>query len=368
MSSALRVLVTGCVLLCLVAPVRPAAGQDQLATEIVMLAGELSATQQAEVRSYVTHWAQPLLQAPSVTAVTDARNRLLEPVRRPRAGDGFKQAYSTAAAAVLSQAPNASTDAARLNAFIVIGQLRGSAAMELAAKGVDDANAGVRYWAAKAIAQQTGASTSVGAGTATTLVEALVPAVRKETEPYVREQLYLALGGMRAPKAREAVVKVLNERLTTHVQKGLDEGLRGEVSAMQRAQLGLVLDFNQGRATAVEIREFAIVVAKYLQVVALAAQDGRPMGATVRPVVEQLAQLGENLLTWAVKTTEPQARIGPKIYAPLKSGNVPAFVLAVFDWVGTATSPGVLQKTKINISLDELKLPQAPAPKASATE
>lgn len=338
----------------------PLRAQDALPTDLVMNAQELTADQIDTVRRYARRWAQPLLAGETLEATTIARDKLLEPLRRPSAGEAFVRAYSTVVATTLEPAPRHASPLVRLNTMVVVGQLTGPAAVQLAAQALHDENTGVRYWAAKAIAQATGSGPTLPDDLANDLTKELVGAISAENDAYTREQMSLALGGLRSPAARQAMLDMLNNRLKTYVQRGLTEDLRGEVSGLQRSQQGLIVDVIRNRASHAEVRRFVIVVAKYLQVIARAVQSEQAMDESVRPICAELIDQSEQMLNWAVKRFDPQhVGEGPELTAPFKTGQMPQFVLAVYDWIGTPNTPGLLQTTKINIPTEDVQPPAA---------
>ncbi len=338
-------------------------GQEMLSTDLVMAADDLAADQLDKVRSYVSRWSQQLLAGKGVAEVSEARKKLQEPLRRPSAGAGFIPAYTQLILVALDGAPRHADALVRLNAMVVVGQLKGPGVVTLAARSVNDKHAGVRYWASKAIANGTGGvAVLIEAPVAKVVTKALVDAITAERDPYVCEQMCVALGGLRSPEARAAMLKVLDTRLQQYMVKGLSTDLRGEVSGLQRAQQGLIIDVLQKRAPLEEVRQFVTVVGKYLQVIAIAAQSDQGIASDVMPICIDLVGQSEQLLSWAVKQFDPNfSGKMPEIHTAIKAGLVPQFVLGVYDWVGSTTAPGLLQTTKINIPLKQLQLPAAKA-------
>lgn len=204
------------------------AQQTRIPPEALTATDSHSTEEKRAIADYIREWSGLLAEAatnPVVSddKVADARNRLLEPVRKPGTSDFFKNRYSQAAAEALEPVLDSDRLIVRLNAMIVVTRFTHESAIPLAEKGLKDPSPSVRYWAAKAIANMAESRNSQGepilpTRLKLTLLRTLNDAGRTETSSEVLLQTVKAMVLMDVPTAPVRVLELVDARIPYHLE------------------------------------------------------------------------------------------------------------------------------------------------------
>lgn len=185
-----------------------------LSTEVVMSSVSLSSNQQNQVNEYVTNGMDKLLSG-EPSAISEGRQRLLDPFTLPGVTELFLAAYSPAISRELisREVLNQDNPLVRTNAMIVASRLSDGGVVLLIQQGLKDKAASVRYWAAAA-AGNTGSRLNTGDQKA--ILRALNNSWEKEASISVLEKILVAMDALNTPEAAQQLLLVLNHRVDIH--------------------------------------------------------------------------------------------------------------------------------------------------------
>lgn len=351
-------------LLVAVAPAAMAQRQ-RLADAVVSNPGPLPQQAVDAIETYVKTWATQMLEAESDQAVVEARRQLLEPVQRQapvQTTDVVRDAIGRAAAAMLEPAIRSERELVRLNALIVLSQMPTGDSAPILTAGLIDDNRGIRYWAAKAIAEigqfaQPGQSLFTAARQRG-LLQALNKVMPTETSAMVLEQMYRALGSLTLPEAQKSLLDILAQRVRLHVQK-VNPGLRADVKGINNLYSRLIVQQAVGNEVDQPLRRLIAVVAQYQLVVARGLQAGE-VDPDLMPVCINLIEIVNDIFSNMLKHFDPSHAAGPSLIAPARAGQYPVLLLNTLDWVGDPSQdkPGILTNSQIAIPMQQLRLPK----------
>ena len=342
----------------------PVAAQapEKIRAEVLMVDRPLVESETDLIRRYVERWAGQLIAGRSPQSVAAARTKLLDPSTNRLATDYFREGYSAAAATALAPGLSEDNPIVRFNALIVAGEIGSRYMVDLFIEGFDDANAAVRYWAARAVAMAMEPTAEVGteltAEDQSRVLTAVTGAMEEEQSPLVIEQMYRALSRLTIAEARTAVLDKLEQRLSTH-RAGLTNGLRADLEGLRGLQTQLIVLGARGEDVLAPMKRLAAIAGKYLLVVGEALHGGQ-VGADVRPVGGSVIETGEQILKSYLDMVSDLDVSQSPIVQPLKQGQLDQMMLHIFDWVGGENSPGILT---IHGEIDrEALAPPAPEP------
>jgi len=341
----------------------PASAQRQrLSDDLLQNAGPLQQSVTNNIETYVEFWSDQLNTAESVKQVVEAREQLLEPIKRQspvQATEVIRDAIARAAAAMLEPAIESDKNYVRLNALIVLAQMPTGASAPVYVAGLQDDNRSIRYWAAKGIAEMSAYAESGQSlftqQQQTALLDELKKVMTAETSDMVLEQMYRALASMTIPEAQSALLDVLSERVKLHV-KQVNPGLRADTKGLSNLYSRLLTQQAVGNNVDKPLRRLTAVAGQLIHVVAKAYQTGEVPQA-LQPVVLELTQVVQDVFTNVLTQFDPDHNPGPALVAPLKSGQGDVFLLNALDWADPE-KPGILVSSKIGIPADQLRLPE----------
>jgi hypothetical protein len=255
-------------------------------------AADITPDKQEAIDAYVKAHAKKICDGSA--QLKDGRDALLEPVRLPVSTPVFKEAYGRTVLNQLKACADSPNNVVRLNVMVVAAEMPVGAVAEVVVKHISDGDIGVRYWAAKAVADVGGRSGDTPVFNPSqqgALLKALQAVMPKETNALALEQEYRAMGSLSIPEADAALLNVLNSRVALLVA-GNFEGLRADMAGIDKFKTRLVFADAQGKQIDTVLRDFLAVTGKYLVVTGRqlaagkVADDQRPIAAELVRVVE----------------------------------------------------------------------------------
>lgn len=316
------------------------------------------------IQNYAGYWGKVLNSAVTPQSVSDARERVIEPLRRdltPVVREEYAQDVLDAVKGTVA-APNL---VLRMNGLIVASQLPTGAVSSMCLKGLTDPSPAVRYWAGKALADVSSRSTPgqpiFDNAQQKTILAALQKAMAPERSEVVLEQMYRALGGLSIPEAQAALMQVLSQRVSLHQQE-ITRGLRADMEGLRNLKTRLVVDDARGENISARLKSLAAIAAKYLQVVSSALANNKPpLPDDLKPVAVDTVGAAEDILKFALQKFDPDYPAPGALTDPAKQGQFSLLMVGMFDWVGTKNKPGALTSSKIGIPFADLQLGPAHA-------
>lgn len=319
------------------APSAHAQTVDRLRPEVTT-AENLTNDHRQQIAGYIDGWTE-LLMSDDAQQVTEARQRLLEPLRAGTPSDAFVQHYSPEVANRVAAALDHEQPITRVNAMIVVARLNSSDAMPLIEQAMTDENAAVRYWAVKAIQSITFSNDQTRQ-----LVGRLVAHIEGEPEVQVIEQTLLALVRLDLTDARQQGLALLNERVDEHLAEP-SLSLQAEHSTLRGVYQHLAATPDP---TEEELRQLARTALRYQDLASqqLAADE---VSNDVRDSYERVLQLCNAALRFSADS--------------LGVNNVPTSIDSLVnrgDWAGIQRNVEawrtLLQQAPFNFSADDLTL------------
>lgn len=341
------------------------AQRQRLADAVVSNAGPLSSQATDAIETYVKTWSAQLLAAKDDPSIVEARQQLLEPVQRQapvQTTPVVADAIARATAAMLKPVIKNPDDLARMNALIVLSQMPTGESAPILAAGLTDDNRGIRYWAAKAVAE-VGKFAQPGQSPFTDkqqqdLLAALNKVMPTETSAMVLEQMYRALGSLTIPAAQKSLLDILDQRIRLHVQQ-VNPGLRADAKGINNLYSRLIVQQAVGNNVNAPLQHLIASSAKYALVAAKGLQAGNVPQDLV-PVCINLIEIVDDVFSNMLKHFDSGHMPGPSLTAPARAGQFPVLLLNTLDWVGDVTQnkPGILTTSKIAIPIEDLRLPK----------
>lgn len=317
-----------------------AGAQDRLPAEIIGARSRLTPDQSNAISNYVAQWTKALCQGDDRQAI-DAREKLLDPLRRGGSPEFFTPVYTTTVARELAAAnPLASEHpVARTNALIVAANLNNSALYQLAINALNDANPAVRYWAAKNISMigQAGAPPAKPDLTAEkAALDALLQAVVKEESQTVLLKQLVAVTDLNIPDARAQLIPVLNQRVAKHAAD-LKLNPAPELKALQELFRRIIADNSSDKNY---LRMTAGVMYRYMAISAKALASNLPR--ELQRDHERVLESGDLNLRWILQNKlNPSAKPPMDIGALVQAKRYNEIQLRVEDWRKILVDPAV---------------------------
>ncbi len=329
-----------------------------LATRIMSADRQWSASERERARQYIDQFANQLRNAAATADITQARQKLIEPLQSPGATSVAKDQYSAIAATAIEPAMQRDNALARLSTTIVAGSLFGGHAIDMVTDAMTDQSVAVRYWAFKA-AEQMVRQTLDDRPVLTEqqqdqLLQGAIRVVGQVGSGDVREQMYMMMAQINSPASRTALMEAMEARLEVYASDGLSEGLRAERTGISRLYRTMLEAQIQGRASREQIKLFVRVATRYLKLIADASADG--IAPAQQPICTELVDAINLTLQWGMGVFDPafSAATAPRLREPFVSGvaqgRTAEFRLNVEAWVD-------LVAEATGLSRDQLTLP-----------
>ena len=269
-----------------------------LSDALIASGAGLSADQKREVEAYLEYWDERLA-GESDASVARAREAMTRPLG-PNASVYFLIEYRRQLGTRLRDTFESDRAIVRLNIMVIAAALRDAGNAALLGAGLQDANPGVRYWAARAIAAIAGAQPPPDAAAQAPLLKLLAAALQGgEKVEAVVQQLILALAGLDAAEAAPELLRALERRVEGHLTRpgaslvAETRGLRGVVASMvQRVT-------NGRKVPDAEARLFVRVSLRYLTMCVTMLVDDR-IQATDKGEYATLARTCDEGLGWVI--------------------------------------------------------------------
>lgn len=207
----------------------PADAQERIPQETITRTGVMNDSDNQALSAFLNRWVGVLESAntnPDVAddAISEARDRLISPVRTPGVTDLFKFSYSRATSKKLLPLLKSERLVIRLNAMIIATRLTDESVLDLGLAGLKDEAPSVRYWAATSIGTLAKAVNSAGKDVLPTktklqVLRDLGDMGAEEESAEVLQKVLEAMAGMDLPSAPKRVMDLLSDRLKYHVNR-----------------------------------------------------------------------------------------------------------------------------------------------------
>lgn len=336
----------------------PAWAQSESLSAEVLAADTLSDAQKQEVARFANAQMQQLIGSQGPVAAVAARDALLKILDDARAKSAVKTELAKAVTAQLPQALQSPSDRTRMLALVLASRAPLADSFPHYLTGLADKTAGVRYLAAKALAQATTApNTSLTEDQQKVLLAALTPALGKEASGPTFEQMARAFNAVKLPEAtaeglaalRNQVAVATNGFTYSHVV-GVDLLLQQfeKIVAQQPAGLGDTLQ-----------RELGSVSVQYLLLVArrMAKLGSEPDPSLEIVCIDLVQTIDQKVLAGVVRQLGGGNVQGPPLYNLARQKQWGEMGLNALKWSGDGSQPGILSAAPINIPYEKLKLP-----------
>jgi hypothetical protein len=348
-----------------------ATGADQPASlppDVLVATDILSAQQQASIDEYAAAWVNHMA-GDDPEQVKEARSQLIAPLRMPGISPTFVKQYNIAVLNRLKrlvvaqpvdpadgnneEMPDATIALLRnVNVMIVLTHLSGQGVLDLMTVGLTDANAAVRYWAAKAVARITRQDEGLSEDDQRQVLNLLDQALGAETSPEVLAELLNALNALDIPGAKQVLLNSLNARVLIHIRQPEDPYLP-EHNALQQLYLDMLRLNVRGQANADQIRELARVAFRYMVLVAEQLDADHNFDPDTKSDHKRMVELGDTVLRFAVPILlKPQSkRLPAKIDNALRLETWAFVLVEIRRWKEI-----LLRELPINLKAEELDI------------
>ena len=199
----------------------PAFGQQivQIIQEAKVAERRLTPEQTQSLRDFAQFWMAQL-NSIDPEEVSDARNAILQEFRTPGISDVFRDAFSIEIAALMGEAVRSDQDLVRINAMIIATQLTHPEANQIIDLGLNDENAAVQYWGAKAYLYQAERAAEGDEGMPAEDQHAIIAKIQQvfadsPAIPVARVG-FEVLVQLEVPEARDVLLSLLHQRLEDH--------------------------------------------------------------------------------------------------------------------------------------------------------
>lgn len=321
-------------------------GQHKIPYDVVTAATALSVDQQETINRYINHRTELLLQG-TKEQIIKARQELTEPLTWAGGTKIFHLAYSSAANHHLSLGLDSNQLLVRLNTMIVVHDLKAPDIVDLIIKkGLTDSSPSVRYWAGKAIAQA-GVHGRLSIQDQTTILNALGPAIQKETSEHVLQRLLVGLVGLSIPEAASKLLDELNKRVILHTANP-NLPLAAAIEGLRTLFVKTVEAKSNGQNVPNDaIRQMALVAYRYLALSATLL-DTDQLDEEHRTQYLDMIELADAALGWTARQMSQNLSAPPSIKNDLERQNWPLIRLRADEW------NQLLKKPPFNFELIDL--------------
>lgn len=304
-------------------------GQKKIPYDVVTATSTLSVEQQRMINNYISHRTELLFRG-TKDQVVKSRQELIEPLGWAGGTKIFHLAYSSAANRYLSQGLDSDQLLVRLNTMIVAHDLKDPGVMGLIQKGLMDASPSVRYWAGKAITQA-GFHDRLSIYEQATILNALGPAIQKESSEDVLQRLLVGLVGLSIPEAATKLLDELNKRVGLHAANP-NLSLTAAIEGLRTLFVKTVEARSNGQDVPNEaVQQMALVAYRYLALSA-AWLDTDQLDAEQQNQYLDMIELADAVLGWTARQVSSGASAPPSIKDDLERQNWPLIRLRIEEW------------------------------------
>lgn len=348
---------------CLLTAATSGRAQQQPQLSPTLLNAEtLDAEQRQEIEDFADFYVQRMLDSEELSDVSDARQRLIDPLRnRSMTQPPAHTALSEAVAERLGIVVDQNTVFLRINALIIAGELSSSIdeVVPLLVDSLGHPHPGVRYRAAKTIAQISQShSDESGENTLDpqiqqALLDALAQPIANEGSDMVLEQMYEAAGSLTVEEARQVLFNVLAQRVDTTYTGGVHRGLEADRRGLDSLRESLAYDRAANREIDQPLRQLTATAARLLDIVTVELQEGELNEELEAIAVRTVGDI-EGVFDLAMTHFAP-GESGRELSSLAEDGDYDDLRLNALEWIGTEDSPGILTDSAVGIPFAQLQ-------------
>jgi hypothetical protein len=234
--------------------------QEKLPPELIAANAALDGAQQRKLDDYANYWIQNMLSSTDAQ-VSDARDKLVSPMRHPSAGSVFKSAYSATLIRLLPQLLANNRMLVRFNAMLCVSSLEDKSAIDMIQAGLADNNPAIRYLAAQAAGKM---GKKLDPSDQMRILTLLQASFIQEPDQVVVEQLLNGMSQLTVPQARLAMLEALNMHVDVH-DSNTNITLKSDSDAMQSLLRDLVTEQTNGVKIPFQVtKQYAVAACRFM--------------------------------------------------------------------------------------------------------
>lgn len=282
--------------------------------DILTEPGPFSPTKLDQIRKLVGQIVKKMDQAKSPAGMREARSELLQPLDKQRyfnSTPAFCNAWSGEVARQLLPGMNGDNPVMKVNILYTAGYLYAGLGAQLVQKGLESDDPGIRYWAAKSIVvmmiakrNQDVLAAAVPPRYQKELMDSLLKIMATEKSSIAMEEMYSALGALRIPGARPAMLDMLTQRLN-HYNNGVNDAIRAEREGIYRLYFALRRDEGKGDLDKELLQKFVVLCVKYAQLDRHAMSTQKQMPPALRTACLQLFGNVQDVFAFGMRIFAP---------------------------------------------------------------
>ena len=275
-----------------------------LSPALVAETGNWNDAQTQEVAGYLRGHVQSLLTAEE-SAIERSREAILAPFGTAGVSEPFIRQYARAISREIAPATQATALQVRVNAMILAGRLPDSSALDPAAVGLQDEDAGVRYLAAVCLNGLI-ARDLVADNQRARVLQLVDGQLANEDSSFVAVPMFKAMLDL---GAIDPLLQSLNNRVARHV--GLpNAGFGPEADALR----GVYTRLFSGDGTAAQVKQLGRAAARYQRLAAQQLEAGNVSDAESHV---EIIRVGQTTLTFVRERLNSTESIPPSVVAPI---------------------------------------------------
>ena len=307
-----------------------ARAQSAIPYDLTTSTQPLNAAQKQIIRAF----AEPrvnLIIAAQTPDLSEARDDLLEPLRRAGVSTHFHAAYSNVLSGLLMTALHNDDPLVKLNAMVVAATLTGPAPIPLVTTALGDENPAVRYWGAKAASVIPTHAPPLPQAEQHHLLDAIADAIKTHPPDPVFERLLFALSALTIPDASIELLNALDQRLPL-LAKDPSHPLDATIQSLQSIFVTVVKRTSAGQPVhTATLRHMVLVSYRYYRLTA-EILDTASHAPDAEPQCIKLLELASRALPWAVSQLDPTVQQPPNIQLQLASKTWPEVRVRAEEW------------------------------------
>ena len=352
--------------ICLGAAASVALGQAEGVTDLsfnIRNSESLTDADRKAIDRYVQHWVAQMISGASASQIAEAKDKL-SAMLEGSSGKTFRDAYSTALGSALVPAAAHEQVQVRLSAMIAAAGASNGAVADVCNRGLADPNVGVRYQAAKAVADILERRVRAEPSPFNpTQQQALLATLRKsmsaEDSELVVQQMGRAISHLTIPAAFQESLAVLEQRLQwlrAHPQ----EVPRAAPEMLRNLRLQLVEREVMAQDVRQPLLDLTAVAGRYLRLLAERIAAGQVPPDAQAAWSDLIEIVESDVFKPAIEKFAPDAQgQGPSLSSRIRRGQWGSSDLGadIAKWIGAGDRPGLLTSSALNIPMAKLALP-----------
>lgn len=358
-----NLIVSTLVAACFLAAATTGRAQQQPQLPVSILGAEsLDADQRQQITAFADFHLQRMLNAEDLSDISDARQRLLDPLRnrsmtQPPAHTTLSDAVAQRLPAIVPQ----NSIFLRINTLLLAGELSSGIddALPLITDSLTHQHPGVRYRAAKSVVQisqnhnDANGENTLDPQVQQALLDALAEPMAAETSDMVLEQMYQAAGSLTVEEARQLLFNVLARRVDSTYTGGIHRGLEADRRGLGSLRESLMYDAAANRNIDQSLRQLTATAARLLDIVTAELQEGVLNEELEGIAVRSVADI-EGVFNFAMSHFGVGGG-GRELASLAEDADYDDLRLNALEWIGTEDTPGILTDTAINIPFAQLQ-------------